>query len=61
MFDLLGKLANFNIFVISEVEAPSNTGVAIGTPLEIFSINSNISLCLILKLTYHNNVFHKFL
>ena len=40
----VGKLAKSNIRVISLVDAPSKTGVAIGTPLDKFSINSAISL-----------------
>jgi hypothetical protein len=37
---------------MSSVEAPSNTGVAIGTPLEIFSTSSNSSFLFNLLTTF---------
>jgi hypothetical protein len=46
---------------MSSVDAPSNTGVAIGTPLEIFSTSSNNSFLFNLLIPFHNILLRKYL
>ena len=46
---------------MSDVEAPSNTGVEIGNPFEIFSTSSNTSFLLKFTQQLHHNIFvHKY-